>query len=67
MACEKCLKYQGDSTTHYSVFEKVFEVIESYSTSATEGGTAMCRFCNQQIKFGYDETLIPKLRIEFTD
>lgn len=65
MACDKCLELKGDSTTYYSDFAKIFGVIDFTATTMTELGTAECKNCHQQIKFDYDETLIPKLRVEF--
>ena len=66
MACDHCQPLEGDSTTHFDVFESVFEVLDSTPSSMTEYGTARCKTCGQPIEFDYDETLIPKLRIQFT-
>lgn len=65
MACEKCSTYNGDSVTHYEVFRSVFNVTKSVGASMVEGGEAFCKYCGQLITYDYDETLIPKLRIEF--
>ena len=65
MACEKCSIYNGDSTTHYSVFRSVFTVTKNCGASMVEGGEAFCKYCSQSVTYDYDETLIPKLRIEF--
>lgn len=65
MACENCRKLEGDSTTFFNDFLEVFVVLNSVTTSMTEMGKAQCQICNQLVGFDYDETLIPKLRVEF--
>lgn len=63
MACNKCVTYIGDSTTHFDEISVLFEIISINTLGMIKTGNAKCRACGQEMEYDYDETLIPKLRL----